>query len=163
MFLLWRVSIRLDYINIYVENLNKLTYFIWPNFMRIGMTWKAGSIRIRPDLAPQRWKNTQINPNQTPNINYHDQLQDFSRVSVWPCCSRQGRSPAPQALRSAQISRLALHKNIPIMDQISIKTPNPKCRLYWCLIEFVYWRYSQSCWYFRPQNPLPPHLPRENK
>ncbi len=22
------------------------------------------------------------------------------------------------------------------MDQITIKTPNPKCRLYWCLIEF---------------------------
>jgi hypothetical protein len=34
------------------------------------------------------------------------------------------------------------------MDQISIKTPNPKCRLYWCLIECIDWRYSQSCWYF---------------
>ncbi len=31
-----------------------------------------------------------------------------------------------------------------------IKTPNPKCRLYWCLTEFIDWRYSQSCWYFRP-------------
>jgi hypothetical protein len=30
------------------------------------------------------------------------------------------------------------------------KTPNPKCRLYWCLIEFRDWRYSQSWWYFRP-------------
>ncbi len=48
-----------------------------------------------------------------------------------------------------------------------IKTPNPKCRLYWCLIE---WRYSQSCWYFRPLwwtsapptflgSPTPPPLP----
>jgi hypothetical protein len=40
-----------------------------------------------------------------------------------------------------------------IMDQISIKTPNPKCRLHWCLVEFIDWRwysYSQSCWYFRP-------------
>ncbi len=35
------------------------------------------------------------------------------------------------------------------MDQIDIKTPNPKCRLY-CLVEFINWRYSQSCWYFRP-------------
>jgi hypothetical protein len=35
-----------------------------------------------------------------------------------------------------------------IMDQISIKTPNPKCRLYWCLIEFMDWRYSQTP--FRP-------------
>ncbi len=33
---------------------------------------------------------------------------------------------------------------------ITIKTPNPKCRLYWCLREFIDWRYSQSCWYFRP-------------
>ncbi len=30
------------------------------------------------------------------------------------------------------------------------RTQNPKCRLYWCLIEFVDWIYSQSCWYFRP-------------
>jgi hypothetical protein len=36
------------------------------------------------------------------------------------------------------------------IDQLTIKTPNPKCRLYWCLIEFIDWRYSQSCWYFRP-------------
>jgi hypothetical protein len=36
------------------------------------------------------------------------------------------------------------------MDQISIKTPNPECRLYWCLMKLIDWRYSQSCWYFRP-------------
>ncbi len=24
------------------------------------------------------------------------------------------------------------------------------CRLYWCLIDLIAWRYSQSCWYFRP-------------
>ena len=35
------------------------------------------------------------------------------------------------------------------MDQIFIETPNPKCRLYWCLIVFIDWRYSQSCWYFQ--------------
>jgi hypothetical protein len=34
------------------------------------------------------------------------------------------------------------------MDQITIMPPNPKCRLYWFLIEFSDWRYSQSCWYF---------------
>ncbi len=37
-----------------------------------------------------------------------------------------------------------------VMDQITIKTPNPKCRLYLCLIEFIDWRYSLSFWYFRP-------------
>ncbi len=36
------------------------------------------------------------------------------------------------------------------MDQISMKTPNPKCHLYWCLMEFIDMRYSQSCCYFRP-------------
>ncbi len=36
------------------------------------------------------------------------------------------------------------------VDQITKKTSNPKCRLYWCLIEFIDWRCSQSCWYFRP-------------
>jgi hypothetical protein len=32
----------------------------------------------------------------------------------------------------------------------NLKTPSPKCRLYWGLLEFADWRYSQSCWYFRP-------------
>ncbi len=58
-----------------------------------------------------------------------------------------------------------------VMDQITIKTPNPNCRLYWCLIEFVDWRYSQSCWYFRPLLwtsalhwlTFPPPLPCVNK
>ncbi len=27
------------------------------------------------------------------------------------------------------------------IDQITIRTFNPKCRLYWCLIEFIDWRY----------------------
>jgi hypothetical protein len=36
------------------------------------------------------------------------------------------------------------------MDQISIKTANPKCRVYWCLIEFIDLRLRQTCWYFRP-------------
>jgi hypothetical protein len=31
-----------------------------------------------------------------------------------------------------------------------IKTPNPKCRLYWYIVKFIDWRYSQPCWYFRP-------------
>jgi hypothetical protein len=29
---------------------------------------------------------------------------------------------------------------------IYMKTQNPKCRLYWCFIEFIDWRYSQPCW-----------------
>ncbi len=42
------------------------------------------------------------------------------------------------------------HKGKCNIDQITIKTPNPKCRLYWFLIEFIHWRFNQSCWYFRP-------------
>jgi hypothetical protein len=40
-------------------------------------------------------------------------------------------------------------KFIFIMDKITIKS-NPKFCLYWCLIEFIDWRSSQPCWYFRP-------------
>ncbi len=47
---------------------------------------------------------------------------------------------------------------------------NSKCRIYWCLIEFIDWRFNQSCWYFRPllwtsapltfsMVHLPPHPP----
>ncbi len=32
----------------------------------------------------------------------------------------------------------------------SCKDTKTKCRLYVCLIEFIDWRYSQSCWYFLP-------------
>jgi hypothetical protein len=42
------------------------------------------------------------------------------------------------------------------IDQIAIKTPTPKCRLYWCLIEFIDWRYSQSCGCFDPSCKLAP-------
>jgi hypothetical protein len=42
------------------------------------------------------------------------------------------------------------------MDEGTIKTPFPKCRLYWCLIEFIDWRHSQSCWYFDPSCELLP-------
>jgi hypothetical protein len=34
---------------------------------------------------------------------------------------------------------------------INYKETKTKCRLYWYLIEFIDWRYYQSCfWYFRP-------------
>ncbi len=41
-------------------------------------------------------------------------------------------------------------KTTSIMYQITIKIPSPKFRLYWCFIEFIDWRDSQSYWYFRP-------------
>ncbi len=46
--------------------------------------------------------------------------------------------------------RESRHQWVFVMDELTIKTPNPKCRLHGCLVEFRDWRYSQSCWYFRP-------------
>jgi hypothetical protein len=33
---------------------------------------------------------------------------------------------------------------------INYKDTKTKCRLYWCSVEFIDLRYSQSCWNFRP-------------
>ncbi len=45
--------------------------------------------------------------------------------------------------------------SVHFMDQITIKAPNPKCRLYWCLIEseapshprFLFGVVKQFCWF----------------
>jgi hypothetical protein len=42
------------------------------------------------------------------------------------------------------------------MDKGTIKTQNPKCRHYWCLIEIIDWRYSQSFGIFDPSFELLP-------
>ncbi len=56
---------------------------------------------------------------------------------------------APEVLKGAHPLQIVLLLRMH-MDQIFIETPDPRCRLYWCLTEFIDWRYSQSCWYFRP-------------
>ncbi len=33
---------------------------------------------------------------------------------------------------------------------INYKETKTECRLYWCLLEFIDWEYSQSYWYFWP-------------
>ncbi len=38
----------------------------------------------------------------------------------------------------------------PCHGLIKYKDTKTKCRLYWCLIKLIAWRYSQSCWYFGP-------------
>jgi hypothetical protein len=43
-----------------------------------------------------------------------------------------------------------------LIDQITIKTTNHECRLYWCLTEFIDWRYSQLCCIFDPSCKLAP-------
>ncbi len=43
--------------------------------------------------------------------------------------------------------RITRHCRAWNIDQITMKTPNTKCRLYWCLTEFIDWRNSQSCYY----------------
>ncbi len=57
---------------------------------------------------------------------------------------------APKTKKN-KLAMSLLRMQIPTrMDEETIKTQNPKCRLYWCLIDFIDWRYSQACWYFRP-------------
>ncbi len=64
-------------------------------------------------------------------------------------CRLDPTLPPPWAITA--ISAIScLSQWLKSMDQISIKTPKPKCCLYWCLIEFTDWRYSRSCLYFRP-------------
>ncbi len=82
-----------------------------------------------------------------------------SPLPRWPAAER---SPLPNLL--AQVNHFNVKNNIyfcsPLsphppsaprptsypIDHITIKTPNPnpKCRLYWCLIEFIDWTYNQS-------------------
>jgi hypothetical protein len=52
--------------------------------------------------------------------------------------------------RSKSVSETTRKLSLNITGVFNINIRNPKCRLYWCLIEFPDWRYSQSCWYFRP-------------
>jgi hypothetical protein len=40
-------------------------------------------------------------------------------------------------LRLCGVSQIKIEEKGKSMNQITIKTPNPKCRLYWCLIEFI--------------------------
>jgi hypothetical protein len=66
---------------------------------------------------------------------YSDNLEPF-----------RGRiTPLPSVFLSSHACKRAN-----TMDEGTIKTQNPQCRLYWCLIELIDWRYSPSCWYFRP-------------
>jgi hypothetical protein len=64
------------------------------------------------------------------------------------CSTRKKRDS--EKWRAALTALTMQEQPAPPMDKITLKTPNPKCRLYWCLIEFRDWRYSQSWWYFRP-------------
>ncbi len=67
---------------------------------------------------------------------------------VWTATVRSTSTPpsslwsAPHSISWQEWIQHAIH-------QIAKKTPTPKCRLYLCLIWFIDWRYSQSCWYFR--------------
>ncbi len=59
---------------------------------------------------------------------------------------RRLRRPAGQVDRAGPpgARHVWVGGHAPPMDQISTKTTNPKCRLYWCLIEFIDKRYNQS-------------------
>jgi hypothetical protein len=66
----------------------------------------------------------------------------------WPRPSRGWQ--IPQEKNSLLPIGLLIVLYMKSWTKITVKTPHLKCRLYWCLIEFIDWRYSQSCRYFRP-------------
>jgi hypothetical protein len=63
-------------------------------------------------------------------------------------------------LKEMSLGQCVLACNVPSLDDLSSKScrnrdlhsrdQKTKCRLYWWLIEFIDWRYRQSCWNFRP-------------
>jgi hypothetical protein len=73
------------------------------------------------------------NPNDLISVLTHDSYGFLA----FTACSGQLTSLEMEAYGTGQI--------VVPMDQITIKTPTSKCRLYWCLIDFIDWRYSQSC------------------
>ena len=83
--------------------------------------------------------------------NYYRRRRGQIAAPRGPCCTDEGGRRFSTENMHCNRYRIRIELIwIPYaMDQITIKTPNPKCRLYWCL-EFRDWRYSLSCWYFRP-------------
>ncbi len=67
-------------------------------------------------------------------------------LSVGKGFARQRLQGAAPAQAACAPSHIIYSPSFP-MDS-SIKTSNPKCRLYWCLTDFIDWRHSQSCWNF---------------
>jgi hypothetical protein len=61
----------------------------------------------------------------------HRLADQFFEIDSW----------APKSLKIPALCWFLRHETI---DQITLKTPNPKCRLYWCLTEFTDWTYIQS-------------------
>ncbi len=53
------------------------------------------------------------------------------------CCKTQGL-----------LLKFCLYLQIYRHGLINFKDTKTKCWFYWCLIEFIDWRYCQSCWYF---------------
>ncbi len=84
----------------------------------------------------------------TPSLWYIERNGDLSEASCpadirlhsWP---PPPPPPPPMLFTETRFNRR--DQRDPIMDEGTIKTPNPKCRLYWCFIELIDWRYSQSC------------------
>jgi hypothetical protein len=55
----------------------------------------------------------------------------------------------PMRIRIRNTGQIQYNLDPPVHGLNNYKDTNPKCRLYWYFVEFIDWRYSQSCWYFR--------------
>ncbi len=84
------------------------------------------------------------------SISWRDPFKKEWLEKTWGLKSAGDPSPiiAWRRVASHSLNHLATLKSLLLIDQLTIKTPHPKYRLYWCLIEFIDRRYSPSCWYF---------------
>jgi hypothetical protein len=54
-----------------------------------------------------------------------------------PGGSGHAQEPPGRLITCPPLSRIRTHRFVLLVNQISISTPNPKCRLYWFSIEFI--------------------------
>ncbi len=80
----------------------------------------------------------------------------MANILVKPTAAWMTVCPTPQAMAcvGTMLKLLCLYTKAMAAEErrprvqgpnnYGIKTPDPKCRLYWCFIESIDWRYSQS-------------------
>jgi hypothetical protein len=81
------------------------------------------------ELPEEKEKKSVANVRAGLRIDFHCTYADLEKHFHYAAAAPRNPSPVPphsgEGLRRES------------MDQLSIKTPNPKCRLHWCLIEFI--------------------------
>ncbi len=76
----------------------------------------------------------------------------YKHCSVFVLCRNYGSRVAAWLVLNSDllVSEDDLRDRDRLIEATDHGLNNHKCRLYWCSVEFIDWRFSQSCWYFRP-------------